>query len=235
MKIAIIVQARLGSTRLPNKILMNVGGKPLLEFMIERLKSVGKEIIVATPDKEIADFCEDINIPCFVGSEDNVLDRYLKCATKFNVDVIVRVCAACPLIDSSGVYDLIEAYKENPDADLIHNKHRNGPPFGTGAELFPTNVIERIVKTPHNKSHEEHVITYVFENPEEFKILKLDAPEGLKRPNYFFTVDYPEDIIFINAILRKTKDSSLTSLVELLDNNADLAKMNSHLHEGFRR
>jgi spore coat polysaccharide biosynthesis protein SpsF len=243
-KIGIIIQARMESSRLPNKVLMDIDGKPLLEFIIKRLKRLENiEIIVATTnqkaDNKITELCTPINIPYYRGSTENVLERYIECAQKFNIDIIIRVCSDSPFIDQEGILNLLDTYKKNPTADLIHNKHKYGYPFGTGAELVTLKALEIAQKYATEKYQKEHVLPYILENPNKFKIIQVNAPPKLIRPGYFLTIDYPEDLDLIKKIIEiisfKEKEYiPLELIIILLDTNQDLVKINNHLHEGYR-
>lgn len=244
-KVGIIVQARMTSTRLPGKVLMDIGGKPLLKFLIKRLKSVNDNIdlIVATTrdkeDEKVIELCDSINVPYYRGQKENVLKRYIECARKFNIDVIVRVCSDCPFIDPNGINELIIAYKKIHKADLVHNKHKKGYPFGTGAELVTLNTLEIAEKNANKKHQKEHVLPYILENSDKFNIIKVNAPEYLRRPNYYLTVDYPEDLKVIREIVSKIEGDNkektpLRKIVKLLDENPYIVTINSHLHAGFR-
>ena len=205
--------------------------------MISRLKKTLFPIYIATSNKgneELIHLCKSISIPYFVGSEENVLERFIQCAEKYSVDIIIRVCADCPFVEPEGIIALVEAYKKNSSASLIHNKHVNGYPFGTGAELVPLSLLKSIMASPHDKGHEEHVITYILDNPHKFEIIKLDAPENLKKLDYFLTVDYPRDFELFKEIINHTNPlASLTDIVTFLKNNPSAAKLNEGLHDGF--
>jgi len=243
--VGIIIQARMGSTRLPEKVLMDLGGIPLLEFLIKRLEDVDGNIdlIVATTadkeDEKIVELCDSINIPFYCGSKENVLERYIGCARKFDIDVIVRVCADCPFIDPEGINELIVTYKKNPMADLVHNKHKNGYPFGTGAELVTLNVLRIAGKNADKKHQKEHVVPYILENADKFTVIKVNAPKYIRRPDYYLTVDYPEDLKLIREICGKIdgdnkEKTPLRRIIKLLDKNPHIVNINSHLHDGFK-
>ncbi|MFH1642150.1 MAG: glycosyltransferase family protein [Nanoarchaeota archaeon] len=208
-KIGIIIQARMTSTRLPGKVLMDVGGMPLLAFLIKRLKSSVKniDVIVATTkdkdDDKIVELCNSINVPYYRGSKENVLDRYIKCSREFNIDVIIRVCADSPFIDTEGINELVIAYHQNPLANLIHNKHKNGYPPGAGAELVTLESLEKAEMDASEQNQREHVLPYILEHSEKFNIIECDAPKHLRRPDYHIAVDYPEDLKLVNLILTK--------------------------------
>jgi len=201
------------------------------------------EMIVATTDdredKKIIELCNSLNIQYFKGSQDNVLSRYTECAHEFNINVIVRVCSDSPFIDPMGIKELIQAYEKNPSADLVHNKHKRGYPFGTAAELVTLKALDGAQRNAFEKHHREHVLPYIFENPDKFNIIRINAPPDLIRPDYYLAVDFPEDLELIRRLVEmvegKMKENTpLLKIIELLDSNPDLAKINSHLHEGYK-
>ena len=243
-KIGIIIQARMDSLRLPGKVLMKLGNMSLLEFLIKRLKWLNNNfgLIVATTtnkkDKKIVKLCQSLNVNYFCGSEENVLKRYVDCAQKFSIDIIIRICADCPFVSLQGIDQLTRIYFKNPNADLIHNKDKNGYPFGTGVELVKLEALKQAEKKVATQYQKEHVLPYILENPDKFKIIKVNTPEDIRRTNYYLTVDYPEDLKLARKILAKIKNSDKTKIplrkiIKLLDKNPNIAKINSLLHEGY--
>ena len=142
--IGIIIQCRMGSSRLPGKALIDVEGQPMLERLYARLKlcKLSDLIIVATSEKslEIIDFCRAADIEFTVGPEDDLLSRHLLTAKEYDLTAMVRVTADNPLTDPGGIEELILSYEEykNP---VIHNKHKFGYPYGTGAELIERSIL----------------------------------------------------------------------------------------------
>jgi spore coat polysaccharide biosynthesis protein SpsF len=140
-KVGLIVQARLGSSRLPGKILLTVKSKPIFQYQINRLRDVGYPIIVATTseiaDEEIVDFARDNNLYFFRGSETNVLERFYQCAKYFDLDVVVRLTSDCPLIDPLPIKESILNYlKENNDQLYLSNSLSRTYPRGFDFEIF---------------------------------------------------------------------------------------------------
>jgi len=251
--IGLIIQARMGSTRLPGKVLKKINHLTVLEFLVKRLDMVQQyadsgimpefKTIVATsdaPDDEaIEDMCKSIGCVCYRGSENDVLSRYIEAAKENDVEVIVRICADSPLIDPFGVLEMLEALYQNPDVHLVHNKHPAGYPFGTGGETFTLSTLQNILPQTTEDQHREHVLTYMTGNPDRFKIMKLNAPEELIRPNYFFTIDYPEDLELMRTLLVKVPGPDkhkvrLKEVIQILDKDPAIPNMNAHLHEGFK-
>lgn len=206
--IGIIVQARVGSTRLPGKVLKLLCGKTLLGHLIDRLKRVERadRLIVAIPkdhtNDELALYCEREEVDCFRGSEDDVLGRYYQCARKFQLTHIVRATADCPLIDPVEVDALIELHLER-QADYSSNKDEVGCrlPNGTGLEMFTYQALERAHNEGHEPHHREHINEYVVEHPEIFRIAAYDEPLEKRAPDLDFTVDTPDDFTFVKEII----------------------------------
>lgn len=194
--VGIIIQARLGSTRLPGKVLMPIGKKTLLEHIMYRLTFLKEEakIVVATSDKErddkLAVFCEEKGYHCFRGSEDNVLERYFQCAQKYGFTDIVRLTADNPFVDVEEIDRLIMCYREQ-HADYA--KSFEVLPYGVGAEIFSFEALLRDYKESSMPHHFEHVNEYILENPQIFKTVNLQTADDKRRPEVRLTVDTEED------------------------------------------
>ena len=236
----------MGSSRLKGKVLMDIDGKTLLERLFERLKTVKgiDDIIIATTTKKedapIINFCTRNNISYFRGSENDVLKRYLEAANCYGIHWIIRVCADSPLMDPEGINEIIKLAKENENADVIHNKHKRGYPIGTGVELISLDALKVANIEAKEEHHREHVVPYFFENPDKFTILSVDAPAPIQRLNFFLTVDYNEDlqllkIIFAHFRRNNIINPSLREIISFLDNNPEVAMINQHLHEIYKR
>ena len=241
-KIGVIIQARLSSTRLPGKVLLDVEGKPLIQRQIERLCATLSNIpvIVATStdmsDDKLAKFCQNNDITCFRGPLDDVIMRFILCARKVGLSHIVRVGGDDPLIDPDCCTALIDSHKVDP-ADFIFASHREGWPYGCAAELFSLDSLEKIHLATKDAFYLEHTIPYFFDHPNDFNIRKLRAPEHLRRPELAFTVDFPEDIELIRTVFRELKAEGdffpLEQVIELVENNPKISGINSRLHSGF--
>lgn len=196
MTTGIIIQARMGSKRLPGKVLKEVLGKPLLWYLLQRLRQCKaiSQIVVATSDSKddqaIEDFCKDNQTSCFRGSEDDVLERFYQCALYYDMDPIVRITGDCPLIEPRFVDDVVNFYSENSDFDLV----KTGPtyPEGFDAEIFPHKNLEAAWQEAELKSQREHVTTFLWENDQRFKIKWL----ALKKDYSFFRLTVDEKIDF---------------------------------------
>lgn len=212
--IGIIIQARMGSTRLPGKILKNIGTKNLLEhilFRLARLKHTVK-IVIATSDTEkddlVEEFCIKKNITCFRGSELNVLARYYLCAEEYTFDHIVRLTGDNPFTDIEELDNLISLHL---DSHADYSRSFSVLPKGVGAEIFTFEALE----TSHYKSskpnHFEHVNEYIEENEAQYIISELMVQNDKNRPDLSLTVDTIEDYQKACFIVENSKNEYITT------------------------
>lgn len=194
--IGVVIQARLGSTRLPGKVLKMIGKKTLLEHIMYRLSylKTEAEVVVVTSteaqDDELAQFCESHGYKCFRGSEQNVLERYYLCSKQYGFTDIVRLTADNPFVDVEEIDRLIEFYKES-GADYA--KSFETLPYGVGAEIFSFAALDRDYRESSQPHHFEHVNEYILENPQIFKTVTLQTSEEKNHPTVRLTVDTKED------------------------------------------
>lgn len=241
-KIGAIVQARMGSERLPGKVMADINGKPLLEHLIERLKAVKRIdiIIIATTDKErdkpILKLSEQLGVYSFAGDEDDVLNRFYHAAKKFNIDVVVRITADDPLKDPKIISKVLETYM-NSNVDYVTNVLKRTYPDSMVTEIFPFSVLEKAFKGARVSHHREHVTPYIYENPQLFSILNVEAEGIYKRPDLRIQVDTPEDLKLVRSIFRllqkPNKLIELEDIIELFEKRPDLHKINSHIKERY--
>ncbi len=194
--IGIIIQARMGSTRLPGKILMPIGGKVLLEHILFRLGRLRHPvtIVLATTDTRkddiVKNFCDDHAVACFRGSENNVLDRYYQCAVQFGFRHIVRLTGDNPFPDMEELDNLIALHLSgrtdyaNSFASL---------PIGAGAEIFTFEALKRSRQEGTEPHQIEHVNEYMLEHPEIFSTVSLNVATNKNRPEIRLTVDTEDD------------------------------------------
>jgi spore coat polysaccharide biosynthesis protein SpsF len=200
-----IIQARTGSTRLPSKVLLDLPygcGTTLLERVVERTSCVSRvdRTIVATSTNEADDAVEALTlksgVACFRGSEDDVLDRYYRCAREYDIDHIVRVCADSPFIDP----DIVD---RTIDAHLSEKNDYTGTslyPLGTNVEIFTIEALESAFEHGREPGDREHVTPYIRRTPGAFSIRFHDADVPYRKPDLRLTVDVPEDYVFSCAI-----------------------------------
>jgi spore coat polysaccharide biosynthesis protein SpsF len=234
-RIVLITQARMGSTRLPGKVLKSVLGKSLLEIHLERLSRCQTitDFVVATTlskqDDVIVDVVNHLGYHVFRGSEDDVLDRYYNCALHYNADVVVRVTSDCPLIDSKLVDDIVEFYLSN-NYDFVSNTIERTYPDGFDVEIFSARSLELIWKMASNKSDREHVTSF-FLKPSSRNMFKLGKQRnslGKDFSHLRVTLDYEEDYKLIAHLLNSLGDKkSWIDYTRFLLDDKDLVKLNA--------
>jgi len=246
-----IIQARLGSTRLPGKVLLEVEGKPILLHIINRLKRVKKldEVIVATSNlkinSKIISFCEKNNIKYYAGSEDNVLDRFYNAALVYKPKNVIRITGDCPLLDSNLINELINYYEKNnydycgiaTGAGVANKKGIFRYPDGLDAEIFKFSVLEKAYKNAISKLHLEHVTPYIWENHKLFNLGVLYSDKDYS--NFRWTLDNIEDFKLIkwiySKLYQKNNYFNMFDIIKLLEKNKEVLKQNNHLigKEGY--
>jgi spore coat polysaccharide biosynthesis protein SpsF len=235
MKITAIVQARTGSTRLPGKVLMDLGGETVLARVLRRLGRASRidEMVVATTDTasddEIGTECARLQVPCFHGSQDNVLDRYSKAAEQFHSDLIVRVTADCPLLDPE-VLDEVVAACITKNIDLSCNDVPHTFPRGLDVEAFTIETLRRVQGMADQPYQREHVTPIVYERPDIFRTYVVKGDRDLSHLRW--TVDTPEDLELTRAIyahFENRDDFGWREALELVDCHPELAQINAHI------
>ncbi|MCK4858639.1 MAG: glycosyltransferase family protein, partial [candidate division Zixibacteria bacterium] len=199
---AIIVQARMRSKRLPGKVLKTVLGKSLLEYQTERLRRVtlADKIIIATTtnttDQPLVEFCQQHSLPCFRGSEEDVLGRYCGAAASHEVDVIVRVTADCPLIDPKVIDKVIRCYLDSQGSfDFVSNTLARTYPRGMDCEVFPALLLEEIEREATAPPDREHVTPFFYRHPDRYRLGNVTHESDQSRHRW--TVDTHEDLELI--------------------------------------
>jgi spore coat polysaccharide biosynthesis protein SpsF len=195
--LGIILQARMGSSRLPGKILMNIGHRNLLEHILFRLKYLKHDakVVIATStspkDDIVQDFCKTHHVECFRGSELNVLERYYLCSKKYGFHNIVRLTGDNPFTDIEELDNLIDLHMRTK-SDYTHSF--GILPIGVGAEIFTFKALEESYLKGTKDDHREHVNEYIQEHPEIFNISVLSVDKRKNRPDIRLTVDTREDL-----------------------------------------
>ena len=231
MQIGIIIQARMGSTRLPGKILKKFYGEDtLLETLLNNLHKVGVKVIVATSVNENNDdlevFLKEKGELVYRGSENDVLDRFIKAAEENQVDGIVRICSDNPFMDWRGVAQLIEKAK-NSNADYIGFRVNDTPSilthFGFWGEYVTLDALKRVASTTLEGSPaHEHVTYHVYKHPEEYKCEWIQCPESLQgRYDIRLTIDTLEDLVNAQQVYAGLRDKetnfTLQDVIQYLD------------------
>jgi len=240
--IGCIIQARMGSSRLPGKVLMKSdNGKPLLHYVINQLQycTKVKSLVIATTtnqeDDEIEKFANVNSVSIFRGNEKDVLDRYYQCAKKYSFSTIVRITADCPLIDPSIVDKVTERFFSG-NYDFATNTLVRTFPIGTDVEVFSFSALETAWKNAQLPSEREHVTPYI-RNQGIFKIINVQNDKNIS--SLRLTVDRIEDFELIKQILKNIviNPIHLRDVLELFSRKPELIEINNHIdnNEGFSR
>ena len=203
MKIYAIIQARMSSTRLPGKILMELYGKPVIQNIVERVGRCEKinEVVVATSsdvtDDSVATFLQNHNINVFRGDLDNVLSRYYHCAKDYGADCVIRLTGDNALVDSEIIDEAIDIYQKN---SIDYLDYKSTLPLGMAVEIFSFDALEKAYMGAENTECLEHVTPYMRENPHVFSIMSYINPSDEDHSNLRFTMDTMEDYEFVSCI-----------------------------------
>ncbi len=237
-----IIQARMGSTRLPGKVLLDIEGKPMLWHVVNRLKKsrLIDKIVIATTVSErdllILRFAEENGIDRFAGSEEDVLDRYYRAAKKFRADLIVRITADCPLIDPAVVDRVIQYYLDNKD-NLDHVGTAGSFPDGLDVSLTSFAALEKAWLEAKLPSEREHVGPYIWKNPQIFRLAKIESDEDYSHLRW--TVDDEKDLLLVREIYRNLYRGGrvflMPDILDFLNKNPHLSDINKDTirNEGY--
>ncbi|UTE77497.1 cytidylyltransferase domain-containing protein [Rossellomorea sp. KS-H15a] len=236
MNFLAIVQARMGSTRLPGKVLSEINKKPMLEYLIERLsliENLKNSILIATSDLSADDpielFCKEKQISYYRGDEQNVLNRFYEATKNSKADYIIRLTGDNPLVSP---WELKHLMKEIVNEKYDYLSNRYSLPLGMGAEIFTVSALSESVKYGKKESHKEHVTTYILENPSKFKIKEYKNPLN---ENYRLTVDTVEDFQVVSKIIKNFNGKwpllSTQEITEYLQNNPSIIRINEEVHQ----
>ncbi|MBI3336768.1 glycosyltransferase family protein [Candidatus Peregrinibacteria bacterium] len=236
MKIVAIIQARMSSTRLPEKVLADIGGRPMLYRVVERVRLTPAiaEVIVATStdasDEPIALYCKKQGFSCFRGDLSDVLARYYHAARAYRADVIVRITADCPLHDPAVIQKVVRAFDPQKH-DYVSNVLPPTYPDGLDTEVFSFATLERMHTEAVLPSEREHVTFYITNHPECFRIHNVPYTEDLH--TYRWVVDRPQDLVFAQAVYSHFGEKSfgMEDILALLREQPELCKLN----EGIQR
>jgi len=232
-----IIQARMASTRLPGKIMMDISGEPLLGRVVRRTRQARtlNLVVVATTDQPVDDvvqqFCREAGILCFRGNEDDVLDRFYQAAKQFEADVIVRLTADCPLLDPLVIDKVVRTFCAG-DYDYVSNTLEPTYPDGLDTEVFRRLALEQAWREASLKSEREHVTPYIWKRPALFHVANVEHDQNLSDQRW--TVDVPEDLEFVRRIYRYLEaipSFGMAEVMMLLREHPELLDVNA----GFKR
>jgi len=244
-KVVAIIQARMGSARLPGKTLTEICGKPLLQHIIERIQHCEfiDEIVVATTENKedyaIIKLSDKLGVKSFTGSENDVLDRFYQCAKKFDADIVVRVTADDPFKDPDVIDRAVKELISGKGLDYVSNTIKPTYPEGIDIEVFAFKALERTWKDAEKISEREHVTPYIWNHPEIFKISNFENNVNLS--DLRWTLDTPQDLEFTRDIYKRLYSADsiffMNDILELLRKEPWLASINTGIERntGYKK
>lgn len=244
MKVVAIIQARMGATRLPCKMMMEILDKPVVHHVIERVKKARlvNDIWLATTvnpeDDVLANWAKDNNVKYYRGSVNDVLDRYYQTALLAQADTVIRITGDCPLIDPEVVDQVVGEYLKG-GYDYICNRQPPTFPDGLDTEVFSMATLKKDWEEATLKSDREHVSTYIWRHPNIFKLKSIYNPVDLSGQRW--TLDTKEDLEFLKLIFeelqKKQQFGHLAEVLAILKEHPDWLKINSQYqrNEGYQK
>lgn len=242
MSIVVIIQARMASTRLPGKVLANIGGEPMIWHVVSRTRRARlvDRVVVATSvapaDDALVAYCERAGVDCFRGSESDVLDRFHAAALAYRADAVARVTADCPFIDPDVVDQVVAAYRQG-DVDYVSNWITPTFPDGLDVEVFSAEGLRTVWQESGLPSEREHVTPFFYKHPERFRLRNVSNDEDLSSLRW--TVDEPTDLEFVRAVYDRLggHDFGWRDVLDLVGRHPELREINAGFarNEGYER
>lgn len=243
MKVVAIIQARMGSTRLPGKVMRDLCGMPVLAHVIARARAVPgvNEVVVATtedPDDTIIEQAARLHsATAFRGSETDVLDRYYRAASHVGADIVIRITSDCPLFDPVLVGVMIDRFRvelgAQVPADYLSNTMTRSYPRGFDAEVFTFASLARAWREAAAPSEREHVTPYLYRHPEIFRLVGYVGARDLS--HYRLTLDTDDDWRLLHAVCFALGCGSrivrAEELIGFLDKHPEIAQLNAHVQQ----
>lgn len=238
-RILTVIQARRGSSRLPDKISMPILGKPLLIRMVERVqraKLVGRVVVATTTDAfddPVEEVCRQAGIDCFRGHPTDLLDRHYRAGKAYDAEVVIKIPSDVPLIDHKVIDGVIQFFLANrSDYDFVSNLHPPTYPDGMDVEIMPMELLELAWKEADKPMEREHTTPFFWEQPDRFRIGNLPWASGKDYSmSHRFTIDYAEDYDFIKTVYEELHpqkpDFGLDDVLNLLERKPAIYQINS--------
>ena len=230
-----IIEARMRSTRLPGKVLLQAAGKPLLAHLVSRLRLVPSidQIVIATTinpsDDVLEQFASSQDVGCFRGSEADVMQRVYDAAVAFHADAIVDITADCPMLDPNVVEQVIQMFRINP-CDYATNAHVRCFPDGMDVQVLKTNALAKSLSMTNDRLDREHVTLHIRNNPELFIQRHLPAPLECHWPQLGLTLDEPKDFELIKTLIEQLEplfpQYTCSDIIRYLRANTHLLSIN---------
>ncbi|GAC41334.1 cytidylyltransferase domain-containing protein [Paenibacillus popilliae] len=237
MRLVTIIQARMGSTRLPGKVMLPLGDTIVLDYVVNRCRRIKgvDEVVVATSteraDDKIEQWCKEHHIPCSRGPQDDVLARYYQCAQEWEADTIFRVTSDCPFVDYNMASHIVDEMQRSA-YDII--KVEGQLPRGLVAELFSFRTLDYMNKHGVEARHREHVTYYAYEHPDQFHTGYFFADKNLQHPQLRMTLDTAEDYKLCQWIAQHFTSDLVTPSSEVISyllEHPEIAAINAHVEQ----
>lgn len=243
MNIVAIIQARCGSTRLPNKVLMDIAGQPMFSRVVQRVrraKALTAVVLATSTDprnEPLAALATRLGIRFCRGSEHDVLSRFVGAVHAFSADVVVRLTADCPLLDGAVIDRMVQAFQETNGVDYVSNTLECTYPDGLDVEVISRKALMRAHAEARLPSEREHVTPYIYKHPELFSLLNVKHSEDLSA--YRLTVDEQADLEVVRCIYQHFQDDHFTlmEMIRFLMENPELRQLNQNFgrNEGYHK
>jgi spore coat polysaccharide biosynthesis protein SpsF len=233
-----IIQARMGSTRLPGKALADIEGMSMLARVVDRVRGARtvNRVIVATTTKPqddgLAAHARDLGVDVFRGDEDDVLDRYYQAAVQHRLDIVVRITSDCPLLDPGVVDDAVgPLLVPGSRVEYASTGLRRTFPRGLDVEVVPFVTLARVWRDAQAVHERAHVFPYIHEHPERFSTFSVI--DDVDRSHMRWTVDTPEDLMFVRQVYRELgpRAFSWRDVLAILDRKPELLQINEHVRQ----
>ncbi|MGI1828419.1 glycosyltransferase family protein [Bacillus sp. I-2] len=235
-----VIQARMGSTRLPKKVMKPIGGMALIDLIVERVKQSDhynhktQNLMIATTveaeDDQLAHYCLSKGYKVFRGSETDVLQRFAQIVRHFKPQTIVRLTGDNPFIDPVLLSKMLEKHRQ-AKADYTYTA---GTPLGISGEMINAQILSEIENFPLTQPEREHVTLYIRKHPEQFHQQLFTPPKELAYPAYRFTIDTEEDYVFATRLLEKAGGSIAVPTAELIticEQDPDIVRLNQFVKQ----
>ncbi len=240
MQIGTVIQARVGSTRLPGKVLRDIAGRPMLEHVVRRARAASRAplVIVATTDRPADDvlepFCARLGTPVIRGPEEDVLERYRLAAEQYGLDVVARVTSDCPLLDPALIDLVVEVLLADPSLDYVSNTVERTYPRGLDVEAVRTRALLAAAREAAVPYEREHVTPFIWKRPERFPQRQVKAPRDLS--GLRLTVDVEEDLALVREVYARLGGIAdglfgLDAVAALFDREPALAAINAQVRQ----
>lgn len=238
-RIVVLVQARLGSTRLPGKVLTEICGRTMVEWVTLRARraALPDEVVVATTtraeDEAVAAEAERLGLRAFRGDAEDVLDRFARAAAAVSADVVVRVTADCPFLDPDVLDKVVSAFMSSaPSADLASNVVERTYPRGLDVEVVRTSALLVAAREARHPYQRSHVTPYLYEHPDRFRLVSVRGEEDFVAQRW--TVDTPEDLRFARELCSRLPDperATWRDALAVLEDEPELRAINADVEQ----